>query len=149
MGSQRVGQDWAANTHTHTSKLNSQCYLVHFLKSRHPDKRGKTRQVVALLSGVQVAPRAPRCLLRHPISESCSFPILGWPELSGLRNASMTFHFSSCTMICNWFWFSCLTNENLPQNSIRREKSKSILQRARTVEILCLWQIGLRDFLKP
>lgn len=73
-----------------------------------PDKRCKTQRGAALLSGVHIP-----------------FPTRVWPDLSaksGLKAVAVAFHFQSFTTMCHWFWFSCLTNENLPQNSIKEKK---------------------------
>lgn len=41
---------------------------------------------------------------------------------SGLRDTGVAFHPSSFTKKYHWFWLSCLTNPNLPQDSIRKKR---------------------------
>lgn len=92
-----------------------------------PDKRWKTRRVAALLSGVHLpVPQGPRGSHWPPLLD------LNPVHFSSLLTSTLCkewvkehwccFPFLVFTKECNCFWFSCLTNQNFPQNSIRKEK---------------------------
>ena len=69
-----------------------------------------------------------RCLLGHPFLVWILFiSHLGLSEAkSELKNTGMAFHSSSFTNTYHWFWRCCLTNQNLPQTNIRKQKQLSL-----------------------
>lgn len=84
----------------------------------------KPRRVASLPSGVYVPHRGLTYLLGYPFSVWVLFISWGWQQLckEWVKECWCGFPFLVLYNECNWFWFSCLTNENLPQNSIRKKK---------------------------